>query len=307
MKFSSGVLLFVALLGPVAASAAPKKVRVAVMEFRSLGTEPAKAELLSEIAMTRASQMPGFEVIGRSDIASMIGFDKQRQVLGCTDDSNCLAEVGGALGVDFVMVGSLGRLGSLYRIDLKLVDTKKARVKGRIGVSVEEKEEKLVAAVERAVRDLLEPETPRDEPPAPVAAAPKAESKPDLKPRPPPETKRDLLADLPRSASAKSGSKALGWTAVGTAVAAVGLGGFAAFEGFSAKGSYDKANKLVQPDGSLLESASVSSYKQYVADGDDAKKMAFITGGAAAGCAVVTGILGYLSYKQTGEIGPFRF
>ena len=35
--------------------------------------------------------------------------------------------------------------------------------------------------------------------------------------------------------------------------------------------------------------------------------MAFVTGGAAVGCAVATGVLGYLSYKRTGEIGPFRF
>jgi len=137
-------MVLAVLAFPLVASSAPRKVRVAVMEFRPLGTEQAKADLLSEVALTRASSMKGFQVIGRSDIAALIGFEKQRQVVGCSDDYGCLAEIGGALGVDFIMVGSLGRLGTLYRIDVKLVDTKKAEVKGRIGVTVEGGEEDLV-------------------------------------------------------------------------------------------------------------------------------------------------------------------
>jgi TolB-like protein len=308
------VLLVAALLLPVTATAAQKKVRVAVMEFRPLGTEQAKADLLSEIALTRASMMRGFEVIGRSDIASMIGFEKQKQVVGCSDDYGCLAEVGGALGVDLVMVGTLGRLGSLYRIDLKLVDTKRAKVRGRIGATVEEKEEKLVAAVEKAVTDLLLPETPVDEPtPPPVVAAVKpAEKKAapppkvDLKPAPP-EQRAELAREVPESPRGEGKSGALGWTAFGTAIATVGLAGFSVYEGLTAKSSYDKANALVGADGALLVSASVTDYKGFVTDGDDAKKMAVMTGGAAAGCAVLTGVLGYISYRQTGEIGPFRF
>jgi TolB-like protein len=311
------VLLVAALLVPVAATAAQKKVRVAVMEFRPLGTEQAKADLLSEIALTRASMMRGFEVIGRSDIASMIGFEKQKAVVGCSDDYGCLAEVGGALGVDLVMVGTLGRLGSLYRIDLKLVDTKKARVRGRIGVTVEEKEEKLVAAVEKAVRDLLEPETPIDEPtPPPVAAVTRPAEKPakaapppakvDLKPAPP-EQRAELAPEAPETPRGEGKSKALGWTAFGTAIATVGLAGFSVYEGLTAKSAYDKANGMVGADGALLVSASVTDYKSSVTDGDDAKKMAVMTGGAAAGCAVITGVLGYISYRQTGEVGPIRF
>lgn len=182
MQFHRCVALLALWLAPAAASAQAKKVRVAVLEFRPLGTEQAKADLLSEVALTAASTMGGFEVIGRSDIAAMIGFEKQKQVLGCTEDSSCLAEVGGALGVDLIMVGSLGRLGSLYRIDLKIVDTKKARVRGRIGISVEGQEEKLVAAIEKTVRELLEPFRSTSAPE--VAERPAAKPEPSLTPGP---------------------------------------------------------------------------------------------------------------------------
>jgi len=175
------IALLAAILAPLVAAAqdAPsgKRVRIAVMEIRPLGTEPQKAELLSEIALTEAASFAAFEVIGKSDIGSMIGFEKQKQVAGCTDDSSCLAEIGGALGVDFIMVGSLGRMGTLYRLDLKLVEIKKARVRARMGINIEGSEEKLVAGTQKIVRDMLGPEAERVDPatyaraPAPSFAA----------------------------------------------------------------------------------------------------------------------------------------
>ncbi len=320
MPGSRVVLLFAALVAPLTASAEVKKVRVAVLEIRPVGTEPAKAETLSEIALTEAAAMPGFDVIGKSDINSMIGFEKQKQVMGCADDSTCLAEVGGALGVDFIVVGSLGKIGSLYRIDLKLVETKKARVRGRIGVTVDRQEEKLVAAVQKAVRDLLEPATPRDEPvaraepsrrPEPEKQPAKVESKPQKAEKS--ESKPSLAAAPPRpsfpiGAPPPAGkSRALGWTAFGAGIATVGLGAFAGYEAFASSKSYGKANELLGAGGTLLPGANPAVYSSYVSDGDSAKSMAFVGGGAAVGCAVLGGVLGYVSYRQTGEIGPFRF
>jgi hypothetical protein len=53
--------------------------------------------------------------------------------------------------------------------------------------------------------------------------------------------------------------------------------------------------------------ASATHYMTLLSDGDAARGKALIGGGAAAACAVTSGILGYLSYRKTGEIGPFRF
>ncbi len=100
-------------------------------------------------------------------------------------------------------------------------------------------------------------------------------------------------------------SKALGWTAFSAGVLGVGLGGFAVYEGFAARSKYDKAAGLLEAG--VLSYANMMQYSQYVSDGDSAKIGAYVTGGAAAGCVALSGVLGYLSYKQTGEIGPFRF
>ncbi|MFO0582912.1 MAG: hypothetical protein U0229_11600 [Anaeromyxobacter sp.] len=141
-----------------AAPAAPKKTRVAVLELKAIGVEASKAELLSEIALSEAAALPYLEVIGKSDITSMLGFEKQKKMLGCEEDSACIAEIGGALGVKLVLVGSVGKIGALYRVDLKVLDTAKAGNVRRQGTNVEGAEEKMVPAIQRAVRLLFAPE-----------------------------------------------------------------------------------------------------------------------------------------------------
>ncbi len=297
------LLLLAALLVPIAAPAQQKKVRVAVLEIRPLATEAAKAELLSEIALTEASSMPGFDVIGKSDINSLIGFEKQKQVMGCSDDSACLAEVGGALGVDFIMVGSLGKIGNMYRIDLKLVETRKARVRGRIGTSVEGQEEKLVAAIQKAVQNLLGPLAPRSEPVATVEAPRKPaketkesreaqrsrqeastadsrlEARPD-KSRPGGDAQASITqvpsgGDVGVSQVAGSGSKRKWAYVSGGAGLALVLGG--AVAGLSAKSAFEK-EKAASEAGDL---------KAYEDNKSKAKSMALVADGL-----YLTGVVG---------------
>jgi hypothetical protein len=139
-------------------------------------------------------------------------------------------------------------------------------------------------------------------PAVPLPPPPKASL--EVKP-PKPGTAADI--DLRKPAAEPGKSRALGWTAVGAGALSVVLGGVAVYEGFSARSKYDDAKSLLRSDGAVQQDKSVSQYKSLVDDGDSAKTMSYVTGGAAVGCAVVSGVLGYISYKRTGEIGPFRF
>ena len=96
-----------------------------------------------------------------------------------------------------------------------------------------------------------------------------------------------------------------GWIAFGTGIGTVALAGVAVWQVLSSNGSYDDANKLLLPDGSLPPDRT--KYDRLISDGQSQKRVAIIAGAGAGVCLVTTGILGYLAYKQTGEIGPFRF
>jgi TolB-like protein len=153
------VVLAVALLaGSAPARAeAPKRPRLAVLGLRAISVDEAKVDLLSEVALTEASRFPSLDVMGRSDVAAILGFERQRQLLGCKEDAACMAELGGALGADYLLVGSLGRIGNLLRLDLRLLDPRKARVLGRFGESIEGEEDRLLTALQRGVAELVGP------------------------------------------------------------------------------------------------------------------------------------------------------
>jgi PEGA domain len=139
-----------------------------------------------------------------------------------------------------------------------------------------------------------------------VPASPKPkDAKADITPKPPkPPSPVD---DDFRRASTTGKSKTLGWTAVGAGGLSVLLGAVAVYEGMQASSRYGDAKNLLQSDGAVRQDQSVSRYQSLVKDGDSAKSTAYVTAGGAVGCAVLSGVLGYMSYKQTGEIGPFRF
>ena len=125
-------------------------------------------------------------------------------------------------GVDALLVGSLGRLGNLYRIDLKVVDTRKARVLGRVGESLEGSEEKLVAAVVRGVRQLLAPLAEQP----PMAGGKPIESAPaPLPPRPAELSTAGSSTPTPVATSAATFTRSTwGWTLAGAGGALVAGG-----------------------------------------------------------------------------------
>ncbi len=131
-------------------------------------------------------------------------------------------------------------------------------------------------------------------------------SKPSLEAKPPGQTSGADI-DLRKPAAEPGKSRTLGWTAVGAGALSVVLAGVSVYEGLSARSKYGDAKDMLRSDGALRPDQSVSRYKSLVSDGDSAKTLAWVTGGAAVGTAAVAGVLGYISYKRTGEIGPFRF
>lgn len=125
--------MVIAVLAATPQAEAEKVPRVAVMELRALdAASRPQVELLQEVILTDLARTRRFDVVGKSDIDAMLGLERQKQLLGCADDaSSCLAELGGALGADYVLLGSVARIDQTRRVDLKLLDAKENRVIAR--------------------------------------------------------------------------------------------------------------------------------------------------------------------------------
>ncbi|MBX7100036.1 MAG: hypothetical protein K1X89_20145 [Myxococcaceae bacterium] len=94
------------------------------------------------------------EVTTSSEIAAVLGQERQLQLLGCSEAaSGCLAELGSALGADVLLTGSLAKLDDLYQGNLKLLGASDGRVIAEVGVS-ETGQRALSAALDRAAAQL---------------------------------------------------------------------------------------------------------------------------------------------------------
>ena len=88
-------------------------------------------KLLNQVMMQRLTNSERFSnILGMGDIREMIDLESQKQALGCEQES-CLAELGGALGVPLLIVPSLGKLGGVYLLALKINDVENAKVSVR--------------------------------------------------------------------------------------------------------------------------------------------------------------------------------
>ena len=56
-----------------------------------------------------------------------ISAELERQLAGGCDETSCIAELGGALGAQFSITGTMGKLGARYTINLKLIDIEQVR------------------------------------------------------------------------------------------------------------------------------------------------------------------------------------
>ncbi|HEY6106532.1 MAG TPA: hypothetical protein VIV59_11150, partial [Anaeromyxobacteraceae bacterium] len=228
-------ILLLAAAPPLAARAAgPAKIKVAVMDVKNVqGVPEGTATILTDIVVSEVAKTR-VDVISKNDIAAMVGFEKEKQILGCSDDSKCLAEIGGALGVDYMLTGQVGLIGTRYRISLLLVDSKKARVAARSARFCDRNEDALAQAAQETVAELMAA-VPRPEGGAAAAGAAAAAKPAAPAPRPAP-AQATAVPPASQTVVKKGPNRTGAWIAFGASGACL-LGGV--LLGLSAKSQYD--------------------------------------------------------------------
>lgn len=122
-----------ALLALLSASPSGERPRLLVLDFTAGGGATAEeAQALTEAAVSAASARDIFQVVSARDVETLLGLERQRQLVGCAEDeASCLAELAGALGARFVLSGTLSRVGGSYQLTLQTLDSSRAQALGR--------------------------------------------------------------------------------------------------------------------------------------------------------------------------------
>lgn len=103
---------------------AQEKPDLAIMPFDKRGVEDGLAEALLDAFQVQFVKASGITVVGPAEIATVIGFEKQKELLGC-DEGSCFAEIGGALGVRYLVSGRFAKFGNSHLITVRLVDARR--------------------------------------------------------------------------------------------------------------------------------------------------------------------------------------
>lgn len=144
-----------ALLAALSAQAADPKLKVAMLTVRAEpGVAQGTANLLGEVIAADAARSPKHQLMTAGDVAAIIGTERQRQLLGCAEETNCLAEIGDALGTDLLLDVSVGTVGNLRVLALRLVDARKGQAVRRESETVLNEAE-LVGASHRLTARLF--------------------------------------------------------------------------------------------------------------------------------------------------------
>ncbi len=116
-----------ALALALALAAAPHTVAVLDLGARE-GVSQDFARTLSELMVIEVRRVAtGQRVFGAEDIKAMVGFQRQKSLLGC-EDASCLAELGGALGAQEIVTGTLSILGDDFVLVVRRLDVARVQV-----------------------------------------------------------------------------------------------------------------------------------------------------------------------------------
>lgn len=214
------------LLCAVFVHAQDKKPLVAISPLQAKKVDPEEVDLISEALAGELQNTGAFRVMERGQMDRILK-EQGFQSSGLCDGNECAVEVGKVLGIDRIVVGSVGRIGTLFIINTRMVDVQTGEILSSVRRTRDGELKDVLTSLVPQVGRALASGTQEDN----VAAAPP----------PAPVSKPAAPASV---AKESSGGSALPWVLAGAALAG---GGVAAFFLLQDDGG-DKATTTPAPD-----------------------------------------------------------
>lgn len=180
----------------VAQSAAPQKFGIAVITLKNTsGITAGEAELITDRLSVELFNTGKVNVMERNQMQDILKEQGFQQSGACTDEA-CLVEMGQMLGVKALVTGSIGKLGSMYMINLRMIDVSTAQIAQVVSEDINGGIEEVVGKLKGIARTLVggavkpapQPQVqqkPSEEPVQEPVAQPEPEPEPAAEPEEP--------------------------------------------------------------------------------------------------------------------------
>ena len=156
---SNGMILLAIILlvmVPDFAYAAGDGIVVWRLEAKT-GVSENDIDSLSGIISAEVEKQSGLKVISEADIQTILKGEEKKQKCGVENDS-CIAEIGAAIGVPEAVAGDLGRVGTIWVLNLRRINVRNADVLKRVSHQMEGDLTALVRIVPKAAAELFDRE-----------------------------------------------------------------------------------------------------------------------------------------------------
>jgi hypothetical protein len=102
------------------------RLTVAVTDLQARGLDKSIAEIFSERFRSELIQTGFFRVMERGQMDMVLKEQGFQQTGACSDEA-CLVEMGQIMGVERMIAGSMGKLGTLYTISVRLINVESGK------------------------------------------------------------------------------------------------------------------------------------------------------------------------------------
>jgi|GEM_PF-3475360 len=99
---------------------------IAILDFEGIGVSDQEARVLTNRLGTHMVQLGRYQVIERGQMEQILT-EQDFQMTGCTSNE-CAVEIGQLIGARQMLAGSFGRLGTVYTIDMRIIDVVTGRI-----------------------------------------------------------------------------------------------------------------------------------------------------------------------------------
>jgi len=106
--------------------AAQEKPTLAVLEFDGFGLSDPEIQTLTNRLRTNLTQIGVYRIIERGLMLQVLQ-EQDFQMTGCTSDE-CAVEVGQLLGAQLMLAGSIGKVGSTWTVEMRIIDVETGAV-----------------------------------------------------------------------------------------------------------------------------------------------------------------------------------
>lgn len=123
------------LLGVVTLCFSEQKRNIAVIDLEGNGITDNEALVLTEKLRGELFNTGVFNLLERGQMDEILK-EQGFQQTGCTS-SECLVEAGQLLGVNAIVAGSVGKMGNIFLISIRIIDVASARIESQAQIEIE--------------------------------------------------------------------------------------------------------------------------------------------------------------------------